>query len=556
MKVSDREILPDIRSLLDRIAVVRRKKTAVAVSTGVTMAIGAVVAILAAEMLLDWLVEMPWLARLVVLLAALGAAGFIAWKHIIEPLRHRPDDDAAALMIEKALPIFRSRYIASVQLARAKELGSPVLVRALLAETNALAATLNFHKVVKTDRLRHVVKITAAVLAVVVTLCILAGHATLPLFARALLFNAALPRKTQILNTTGSRTLGVGDDLTIEATAAGVIPSRGKVFVKPAKGAAREFPLDPDPANAKHFTRLIQNVQESFDYTIRLNDNTSRTFHVTALPRPAVVKIECEQTFPAYTKLGTVHRAPGDLSLLAGSRLALRVRASTNLKSAAIHQFPSGADVPLKISAQDAKDLSGDLPIAAADLRGFAIHLVEEHGVESKDTATYRVDVIPDRAPTVRIVYPERREELLTQKGTLLIAFEAADDFGIARAILHYVVNKDSGGLEKSVELDLGGQTPKTLTRRYDWKIGALQPPPAEGNIIEYWLEVRDTNDVTGPGIGVSDHYQAKIVSDIEKRADLAARLGDTLAGLNEITADEEQLNQTLGTVIYAKPGQ
>ena len=549
---------PDVSSLLRRVSSVRRKQLVVTLAAGLATVAGVIVASLTVEMALDWLVELPWLVRALVLAGLAGGTGFLAWKRLLVPLLKKPDDDAAALLIEKALPVFRSRFIASIQLARNPEASSPPLVRALVAETSALAATQDFQRVVKTGTLRRALRINVLLGILVAALCVLAGKAAWPLVQRAFLIRVPLPHKTQIVSVTGNRTVGVGDDVRIAATTAGVLPAHGKLIVRRANGVTHEFPLErgQPPESPGQFARLLQNVQETFTYTVRLGDSTSEPFRIDAVPRPAVTRLECSQTYPAYTGLGTVRRAPGDLSLLAGSRLNLRGHASAKLKAVALRLTPAGGEVPMKISPQNGLEFSGELAIGARELRGFSMHLVEEHGVESRDTATYRIDVIPDKPPTVRITYPDRREELITQAGTLLIGFEANDDFGVTRAILHYVVNKDVGGSEKTVELDLGGKFLRTLNRRYEWKMNALRPMPAEGGVIEYWLEVRDNNDVTGPGIGWSEHYQAKLVNELEKRADLANRLNDTLSSLNQITQDEEHLNQSLGTLIFAKPGQ
>ena len=72
--------------------------------------------------------------------------------------------------------------------------------------------------------------------------------------------------------------------------------------------------------------------------------------------------------------------------------------------------------------------------------------------------------------------------------------------------------------------------------------------------MIDYWFEVIDANNVTGPGIGTTDHYQARIVSEAEKRADLANRLSDTMEGLNGVRQGQEEVNAKLGEIIFERP--
>jgi hypothetical protein len=73
--------------------------------------------------------------------------------------------------------------------------------------------------------------------------------------------------------------------------------------------------------------------------------------------------------------------------------------------------------------------------------------------------------------------------------------------------------------------------------------------------MIEYWLEVEDNNNATGPGIGSSDHQLARVVSDAEKRADLLNRAGDYLGSISDVAGDQEKLNKSLGNIIKAKAG-
>ena len=143
---------------------------------------------------------------------------------------------------------------------------------------------------------------------------------------------------------------------------------------------------------------------------------------------------------------------------------------------------------------------------------------------------------------------------MLTREATLLLAFTAKDDFGVAKVRLHYAVDWVEGAPHKTIELDVGTARPRELVRRFNWRIGQITPHVEEGSVIDYWLEVLDANDVSGPGVGTLEHYQARIVSDAEKRADLANRLSDTMEGLNGVRQGQEEINRRLGEIIFEKP--
>ena len=97
--------------------------------------------------------------------------------------------------------------------------------------------------------------------------------------------------------------------------------------------------------------------------------------------------------------------------------------------------------------------MSGQFTVPAKGLSGFQLDMLDTEGMESRDNAVYRVDVIPDKVPVVRLTYPDRKEELITRHATMLIAFDAVDDFEIARIRLKYKVDTVENGTEKVVEL-------------------------------------------------------------------------------------------------------
>jgi len=547
-------------ALAGHIGHVRRRQGIVALLTGLAMALATVLAWLAVEMPLDWLAVLPSVARAAMLVCSVGGAAVIAWRFGIRQWLHEPDDDRIALAIERALPQFRSRFIASVQLARQQDCASRSLVNALLDQTAKVAAGAPFDNAVKTDRLRRWARLAVCATVCAGALWFAGGHASWPLFQRAWLMSVPVPRKTMIVAFTGDRVIAIGDDLRIEATGAGSIPKSGKLIVENASGLRQEFTLNATPAEPVCFSRTLQSVQEGFRYCIELGDNRTDSASVRVRRRPAVASLAFEQEWPAYTKLPPTRRQPENLKLLAGSKLRVRLTATAPLRSATLRL--TGEDATKTIhSTPLATDASGEwtgkAEIPAKDVTGMTFVLMDEAGVDSRAMAVHRIEIVPDMPPTIRILQPARREELLTQKATLLLGFEAKDDFGVARVLLHYAVNWTEDAPHKTVELDLGGEQPKVLVRRFEWKIERITPAPAENDTIDFWLEARDANDVSGPGIAVMpEHWQARIVSAEEKRADLANRLNDTLQGLDAVRQNQEGLAQKLGELIHEKPAK
>ncbi|NBR86557.1 MAG: hypothetical protein EBS84_14015 [Proteobacteria bacterium] len=550
--------VPPSALLAGKLAAVRSKKVGVETGSGLAMLIGGFVLVLAAGMLLDWFLDLPWAVRFLLFLGYLAAAGHVIWHHILIPFLRQPDDDAVALLVERGNPQFTTRLIAALQLTRPGALQSgeaPALVRALVADTERLAGPVDFTAVICTRQLRRLVGWAVAIVVIGGVVFWKAEEVSRDLLSRAFLSREVeVPRKTRIGATSGDLRIARGDNVTLFALAKGVVPDRAKLVLKFTSGRTQEFLLDGSQTNRAHFAQALETVQDTFDYTFHIGDGKSRTARVEAIERPGIAKLDATQIYPDYTGLGTVRRSLGDLTLLVGSKLSLTLTPTKEVaKGAVLITSTTNAQpltLPLQVNPKNAREVQVTIPISSEALSGFSIHLEDKYGFRSKDDAVYRLEVLPDKAPVVRITYPERKEELITQKATILIGFEAVDDFAVKQLFLRYTVD---GGEEKGIELTL--ETPaRSLRRRYDWKVGALNPKPPEGATLEYWIEARDNNNVTGPGIGTSEHFSAKVVSDAEKRADLLNRVGDSIGAIGEAANDQEKLNQRLGDIIQGRP--
>jgi len=235
--------------------------------------------------------------------------------------------------------------------------------------------------------------------------------------------------------------------------------------------------------------------------------------------------------------------------------LKLQVTATKDLENASIKLSGIDAELPMQLDGSQPRRVVGEFVVPPKGLNGFSIQMLDTENMESRDTAVYRVDVVPDRAPVVKITYPERKEELITRQAVMIIGIDALDDFAISKVRLRYKIDTVDNGTENAIELDLEGENPQRLRRRHEWRIGDFRPTLSEGSSIEYWIEAEDNNNATGPGLGSTDHQMVKVVSDAEKRADLLNRAGDYLGSISDVAADQERLNKALGNIIRAKAG-
>ncbi len=539
-----------------KISALGKKRLAVICGISLCRLILTTFGLISVGMLLDCVFDFSIGVRALLLLTYVLIIGILIYRGVFKQIVNKPDDEQLALMVEKSFPVFKSRLISSIQFLKSDQVYNTFsinLINRLLQETSELAKPLDFSIIVSARKLNSYLALTTLILVLTTLAFYQTYEVSGALIKRAFLSSIEVPRKTRVEVITGNKIVGRGDSIEITAKARGLIPSKGELIISHSFGKETKYLMTPKSSDSSYFSIKLDNLQESFNYSVKLNDGISKRYNIEVITRPEVAFLECIQQYPEYTGLDQVRKNPGDLGVLAGSKLKVKITATKPVKGGRLHLAGLDTDIPLSLVQNSAQELTGNIEIPTNKLSGFSIFLVDNFGVESKDPALYKIEIIPDKPPAVKIAYPERKEELYTRLARILIGIEASDDFGIDKIKIHYKIDTIDKGAEKIIELDLKNERPKNLRRRFEWELSKLEPSPSEGSTIEYWLEAIDTNNKTGPGIGLSERYLAKIVPEAEKRADLMARVNEYLAGLGEVANEQEKLSHSLGEIILQK---
>jgi hypothetical protein len=320
-------------------------------------------------------------------------------------------------------------------------------------------------------------------------------------------------------------------------------------------GRAQKLSLDRTDQTirgAAAFARSLADVQDSFDYRITLNDNTTSWFHVEVQPPPAIAAATFSVTYPPYVHRGVENQSPDALAILRGSTLHLQITATKKLKSSALHLVGTDVTVPLQRDLNNWAIASADVPVMDS-ITGIAVQLVDTVGLTNGDTDVYPVKVIPDRPPPVAITYPKSKQELATRKAKFLIDYSAGDDFGLDSLSLQYRVD---GGAVATLPISINRRD-LSAQGEYSLDISTIAVPAGKsdliGSTIEYWLTAADGNNVTGPGITQSEHLVIRCVTEDEKRAELAQQEAQIIGAFGNTAADQQGVTNDVGDMVKEK---
>jgi hypothetical protein len=210
----------------------------------------------------------------------------------------------------------------------------------------------------------------------------------------------------------------------------------------------------------------------------------------TAAQPPQLRSTRLEITAPAYTGQAARVQSALDGKVPQDSRLHWSLRFSAQPQTAAL-QFHDGQRIALQ--------RDGDHWTAQWSATRPALYrVVTEPAL--RDTRLYRLDVVPDRPPVVRVIAPDRSLVLGTPgQRQWPLQFEASDDYGVvATAQLKVTLAQGSGEniTFREQTFNLSGTGPATQ-RRFARTLDLAALGATEGNDVIAQLTVRDTHTPT-----------------------------------------------------------
>lgn len=541
------------QKLTRRLAALRRHYYTVLLVEGLSWLAATLFLLALLQMSADYFFDIPWFARLGFSLMDLLVLGVVAYQKIYLPFSHHITIDRAAVKVEQKWPILKSSLISSVQLSRVSGAfpgGSQELIRRLLVQTTEQVKALNFKEVVSLKARNRAMLALICVLLVAGASFYMSGSLGVALLKRWALFNIPLPSKTQVFPVTKNIYAAIGTDVTVSARAGGIIPAKGKIRIIDEKGSRREFLVTPEKGRTDLFPSDIRNLQEKLTYQFFLGDGKGEVYNIYAEPPPVISKISCEVEYPGYTGMGTRKMDADNLSILAGSKLKIAIVASAPLRSAKI--ITESEKTETKMNLGGSAQANVEIRIPEKGLGGFSIPLINTDGIASAQNVVYRIDVIPDQPPVVKMLSPKAEKETITLNYRPELIYEAKDDFALEGVLLWYQIDQVSAtGEAKSSSSPQGGwitKPEKGLPAKYDWDLKGLNLH--EGDIVNYWLEARDQNNVTGPGSTLTPQQQFVVVSPAEKRKELLDRIQENAEKLGELAKKQTNVQGSVGQAI------
>ena len=541
-----------IRVLRNKLARTRLSILAVELARRIAITFSVLVTLLTSLLFLDLLADLDIQTRSLLLFSIITLTAILTIWSLFSLITKWKNDETLALEIERKNKDFDSRLISSIQFAKRQaafpENAPMSMIHNMILETKDASKKFNFLKIVNPKALTRA---TLIFFVIIITsgIWVYSEKDNIPILVkRALGEQIEIPRDTTIIEEPNISKVGIGDNIqmTFKVKSKKNSELKANLNIEYNSGRNVKVSLERTEKEPDTYTGTIEDVPESFSFDAQIDDAKTKTLTVTAIERPTIKNISATQMYPKFTKQSPTNHVPGDFTFFPGSEVTINIESSKELDSGNLKFLGLDNQMPLSVNEANKKEGVAKIKIPSQSLSGFSVSLTDSDEMDSKNNAIYKISLLTDLPPEIRITYPKRSEELVTRKATLLIKYEAIDRFGVNSINLKY---KREENEIVTIPLMKEESSKKQISDSYEWNLGSLKTGLSEGDQIEYWLEASDQN-ISGLNISSSEKLSLKVVTPEEKRADLLGRTSDALGSVDEATNDQENLNKDLESII------
>jgi hypothetical protein len=501
-------------ALLGSLADFRRRARMLTGLFGAGVTVASAIALVLFVVLLDYLFNLPVLPRLVFLLGAIGAMGYVAWRYIVRPLTSKASLGDVASYLERVFPDFDDHLRSTVDFVTHEVPGSETMKRRVVAEADRRAAGVDMGQALATRPVLMANIIGGAALLLFLALLWLAGPLAGIAGNRLVGGDAKWPRaqKIEMINPLPAK-VAAGQRVDLRMKVEGYKKGmRATVYVKYDNGSVQKQLMNENGDGT--YNVAVDARGEKMSVWIGAGDDKTDPQTVAVVPPLAIQKVEAIVTPPAYAKLSasTVNLSEAPGTVVYGSTVQLKVTFNKPLLTGLPVNFePVKAEAKPPAIQWTGEANRGDVAlgtfVATESLR-FHLKAQDTDHFQNAGLEEYELVVRPDQNPTVIIENPRRNEDRTANSFVKLEAL-AEDDFDISTMTL--VVDR-LGEKKMHAEIplagwqktDAAGSDRKRFRAAYTWELKDLKDAEGKsfdlkpGDVLEYLVRVTDNYEYNG----------------------------------------------------------
>lgn len=272
-------------------------------------------------------------------------------------------------------------------------------------------------------------------------------------------------------------------------------------------------------------------VDKEFDYTFRVFNKNSPTYRIGLLKPLTITLLSFKYIFPSYTRLEPIVSQAQEISVLSGTKLEISGTAENHLSAGQL-LFDDSTIINLSLAENR---FYGNF--TAHKDASFELRLKDISG-NHNEREKYRINIMPDEYPFVKIFQPGRNIDLPVRM-KILLGINTLDDYGLENLTLYY--GKDSL-INKTHLKNLRSRLEDTTY--YYWDLSSIGFLPGEA--IDYYVTVLDNDAISGPKASRSEIYTIRFPTMAEIYSQTTNQTAETMERLEPLADEQEQLRQEM----------
>lgn len=515
----------------------------------ITLLVGAFLTIL----VFSFLFTLPASIRIAVWLILGGTFIYLTGLRWLPMFLRRANLYRLARLVEAHFPDLENRLVAALDCQRFLQEHqpnySPELMAAVIVAADRKTENLDFARVLDRQPLKKALRLAGLTLAATFLLS-LVSPANFRASFRAFLHPTEELKQSppfQVLVSPGSVEVVKFTPVTLKATAIGQnLPRRLFVNWQNEGGQWQKELLSREALSPTAngidtavFTYAIREAKKNFTYFFSGKNFQSEAYAITVVDIPRVTDIRATLTYPAYSRLGAVTKTDndGNLQALTGTRVTLSVETNKPVDKATL-VFGDGTSKQMNVRGKTAA-----VPFPLTRSTTYHIQVVDHVGNANRDPIEYTLTALPDAPPSVEIVRPGSDLDL-SEEMQVGLEVKAQDDYGFSTMLLKYqIVSHGISGAERKKELS-GASVGTELIIRDRWDLANL--PLVPGDLVRYWVEVADNDNISGPKWAKSKTYHLRLPSLDEILSEATQKTDENISDLEKVLSGEKDLNRKL----------
>lgn len=529
------------KTILKRLSALRARLTQWIVVRGLSRWLLIVLGVLLLDIVIDRVFKMDFSQRLIMLgvMIVVGVL-FFFWR-LVKPLAARPGNDALLHEVEKGNRSLKESLISSVELSRVEDFES-VGVSRQLAETTIEkgledAQKIDFGKIVdQTSHSKNLGILAAGVLGLALLgVGVLTTDFLGTWFNRNILLGSRQWPQGTYLEIDGAKNgkvvvpRGVNHRQFVYVTEASPVRDVDvNLEIENAGGGRTIYSMKPTGKDdGRQHAFVFNNVSSTFRFRASGGDDVTEWVTVDLVEPPAIVGLDMKVHLPEYTLSDPITlKGDGPHPVLAGSWLEVSAKTNKPVQNAILKSGETAftmnlADGGLGFSASPGKDselVSGP----------YEFELLDEGGLGNARKSKFTLSLKEDSPPRVRAELLGI-SGLVSSRARLPTDYQVADEYGLLDIEFssNWKTEKPEADQATSKTMPIG-----TLDQQESkpWRSAAnvavfdllpMKLPP--GTSLRLAVVARD-NRPENPGVGKSQEFLLRIVTDEELRADLLRR--------------------------------